>query len=53
MTLHSDYLKMSYGLHIKINILAGLLLGDFKGFLIPPSYNSMEVLRTECQKSFQ
>ena len=35
MTVHCDYVKMSYGSHIKIKILAGLLLGDFKNFLIP------------------
>ena len=32
----SDFVKMSYGSHIKIKILAGLLLGDFKNLLIPP-----------------
>ena len=37
MTLHTDYVKMTYGSHIKIKILAGLLLGDFKNFLIRPS----------------
>ena len=44
---HSDYVKMSYGSHIKIKILAGLLLGDFKNFLIPPRiiYYSVKIIR--------
>ena len=36
MTLHSEYVKMSYGSRIKIKFLAPLLLGDFKNLLIPP-----------------
>ena len=36
VTLHSDFVKMSYALHIKIKFLAPTLLGDFKNFLIPP-----------------
>ena len=56
MTLHSDYVKMSYGSHIKIKILAGLLLGDFKNFLIPPricpttkdSCRSWDLTRLKC-----
>ena len=43
--LHSDYVKMSYGSHIKIKILGGLLLGDFKNFLKPPRTNCLLNLR--------
>ena len=38
VTLHSDFLEMSYELHIKIKFLAPLLLGDVKNFLIPPRW---------------
>ena len=37
-TLHSDFLAMSYELHIKMQFLVSLLLGDVNNFLIPPSY---------------
>ena len=36
VTLHSDFLEMSYELHIKMKFLVSLLLGDVKNFLIPP-----------------
>ena len=36
VTLHSDFLEMSYEFNIKMNCLTPLLLGDVKNFLIPP-----------------
>ena len=36
VTLHNNFLEMSYELNIKIKCLASLLLGDVKNFLIPP-----------------
>ena len=36
VTLHSDFLEMSYELNIKMKCVASLLLGDIKNFLIPP-----------------
>ena len=34
--LHSDFLEVSYELHIKMKFLVSLLLGDVNNFLIPP-----------------
>ena len=36
VTLHSDFLQMSYELNIKMKCVAPLLLGDVKNFLITP-----------------
>ena len=36
VTLHSNFLEMSYELNIKMKCLAPLHLGDVKNFLIPP-----------------
>ena len=36
VTLHSDFLEMSYELNIKMKCLTPLLLCDIKNFLIPP-----------------
>ena len=35
VTLHSNFLEMSYELNIKMKCLAPLHLGDVKNFLIP------------------
>ena len=36
VTLHSNFLEMSYELNIKMKCLAPLHLGDVKNFMIPP-----------------
>ena len=36
VTLHSDFLEISYELNIKIKCVTPLFLGDVKNFLIPP-----------------
>ena len=36
VTLHSNFLEMSYELNFKMKCLAPLHLGDVKNFLIPP-----------------
>ena len=36
VTLHSDFLEISYELDIKMRCVAPLLLGDVKNLLIPP-----------------
>ena len=38
VTLHSDFLEMSYELNIKMKCMTPLLLGDVKNFLIPLVY---------------
>ena len=36
VTLHNDFLEMSYELNIKMKCVAPLLQGDVKNLLIPP-----------------
>ena len=53
VTLHNNFLEMSYELNIKMKCLAPLHLGDVKNFLIPPRMGHFFLAAHPHQKNQQ
>ena len=53
VTLHSNFLEMSYELNIKMKCLAPLHLGDVKNFLIPPRMTYVLTNSTYVSRSWR